>query len=160
MPNAIRTAKDVESPLNADGFRFCYDDGGRQKYGVEHQTGDCGVRAVAIATGRDYEVVRTGFQELLASRRGQTAKKPESVKTGLKRTTVGKYLGSDWEYISHYRMSPMPRFVASQVPTEGTVILVLRNHFCPVIDGEIHDLFDPSGSRAIVYGLFKRASSH
>lgn len=36
---------------------YKYDDGGRATAGYKGKTGDCGVRAVAIATGKPYKEV-------------------------------------------------------------------------------------------------------
>ncbi|WP_404473464.1 hypothetical protein [Microbacterium aerolatum] len=164
MSAAVKTATDVSSgdaelSVSGSGFLYRYSDAGHSMHDVADETGDCGVRAVTIATGRDYDVVRAEFTGLLEARRGRKAKNPESVTTGLKRPTVGTILGSEWAYKSHYGSSPMPRFVHSTLPAGQTFVVVLGRHYCPVINGVIHDLFDPSGPDAIIYGYFHRVDA-
>lgn len=131
-------------------MRFVYSDGGRSKYFKAKNVGDCGVRAVALATGRDYKEVYLALKKLNHGK---------SCRNGTPRDVVKKYMASaGWKWHPtmgigtgcqiHMRESELPR---------GTLLLSLSGHYTCVKDWTIYDLYDCSrdGSRC-VYGYWAR----
>lgn len=135
---------------------YVYNDGGRAVAGYKGKTGDCGARAIAIATGLPYQEVYDAINELAKSERiGKRKKKISNARTGVYKKTARKYLASlGWKWVAtmhigsgckvHARAEELPR---------GRLVLFLSRHLAAVIDGVIHDTYDPTrdGTRC-VYG--------
>ena len=138
-------------------MKFQYNDGGREAAGYKGKTGDCVVRAIAIATGRNYETVYSELNEA-AQNNERGAKRSWSHK--------GIYTSKKWfrEYMTNlgWRFVPTMQIGsgckvhmrAEELPT-GTIICSVSKHYVAVIDGVMHDLFDSSrnGTRC-VYGYW------
>lgn len=147
---------------------WIYDDGGRAEAGFKGKTGDCVTRAIAIATEQPYrEVYNTlhaatlGVRSHMARlelRYGAQARRHASPRTGVDRKIYEIYLSSlGWEWTptmkigqgctTHLRDDELP---------DGRIIVRLTKHVCAVIDGVIHDTYDPSrdGTRC-VYGYYQ-----
>jgi len=146
-----------------------YDDGGRALAKFGGYTGDCVVRAIAIATGGDY---RTIYDELFTRQRRFFAttrnKRIKFTKTGKARTGSPRdgiyaevykpYLAElGWEWTPTMGIGTGTRMHVSweELPDEPVMILRLSKHLCAVINGTVHDVLDPSreGMRA-VYGYW------
>ena len=137
---------------------FVYNDGGRVAAGYKGRAGDCVVRAIAIAMQKPYREV---YALALAEKgRGRTR---SSARSGVGRTTYERYLRQlGWEWVAtmqvgsgcrvHLRAEELPR---------GRLVVRLSRHLTAVIDGVIHDIYNPDrrGTRC-VYGYFKLAQSH
>lgn len=126
---------------------FIEDDGGRADAGFRGDAGDCVTRAIAIATGLPYRVV----YDDLANRNGKT------VRDGVPRRVFQGYLeelGWDWTPTMRIGSGCTVHLRADELPT-GRLIARLSRHVCAVVDGVVHDTFDPSrdGTRC-VYGYF------
>ncbi|GGD76686.1 hypothetical protein GCM10007269_19560 [Microbacterium murale] len=136
------------------GFAATFDDADRAKFGVEADTRDCGVRAIAIVTGRDYPDVRDSITADLKRRR--IRKDDESVDSALRADTVLNALGSGWEYCeeSHTFHAEILRKARTR-----TLIVFIDDHFSAVVDGTIRDTRDHSGSEVSVQGYFRRANA-
>jgi hypothetical protein len=80
-------------------MKFIYHDGGREAAGFRGKTGDCVVRAIAIATRMPYQQVyemvnKAGAQERESKRR----RNKSSARTGVYKPTTRKLLESlAWE---------------------------------------------------------------
>jgi hypothetical protein len=127
-------------------MKYIYNDGGRNKY-FKGTTGDCVVRAIAIATGLDYKKV---YDEIFAI----TGKTPRN---GVKRKAIHKYIlaqGFKWVATMSIGSGCKVHLKAEELP-QGILIAKVSKHLCTVIDGVINDAFDPSraGSRC-VYGYY------
>ena len=113
--------------------RIMYNDGGRVRAGFPSSSGDCVVRALSILTGAEYESVRTTLQIYIARERGSRS----DVENGVYPKTYKKFLKTvdvlGWRNVTKWE----------QVPTEGKLMVVLGAHVVAVIDGVIHDTFDP-----------------
>lgn len=148
-------------------FEFVQDDGGRSAAGFKGRTGDCVARAIAIATGLDYREV---YDELSRrqkefskgrSRKAKAARGKSSAREGVFREVYQSYLADlGWEWVATMKIGS-----GCQVhlrPEElgegrtGRIIARLSKHICAVVDGAIHDTYDPSreGTRC-VYGYFR-----
>ena len=145
-------------------MNFTYNDGGRMASGYKGKAGDCVVRAIAIATGIDYDTVYNDLFELTKefgkTKRSSVAKrcrKDSSPRNGVFREIYGPYLERlGWKWVStmgigtgctvHLKEDELPK---------GRLIVKVTKHLTAVIDGTIHDTHDPSRNETrCVYGYF------
>jgi hypothetical protein len=140
-----------------------YDDGGREAAGYKGKAGDCVTRAVAIAAGLPYAEVydklagETGAQR--ASKR--TKKRSASARNGIntKRKWFNDYmtsLGFNWFPTMTIGSGCKVHLRSDELP-KGRLVVSVSGHMVAVIDGVIHDTFDPSrdGTRC-VYGYYQK----
>ena len=142
---------------------FAYNDGGRAAASYKGRAGDCVVRAIAIATQKPYHEVYDAINALALEERTRRGRR-SSARGGVGRTTYERYLMQQlgWEWIPtmqvgsgcrvHLRREELPR---------GRLVVRLSRHLTAVIDGVIHDIYNPDrrGTRC-VFGYFKPAQSH
>lgn len=140
---------------------FKYDDGGRANAGFKGKAGDCATRAIAIATGRPYIEVYDAINAVGRTERTGSRKRGKSnARTGVYKQTARKVMEAmGWTWIPtmqigsgckvHLREDELPK---------GRIVTALSKHYAAVIDGVVHDTYDPSreGTRC-VYGYFQRA---
>jgi hypothetical protein len=139
---------------------FRYNDGGRAAAGFKGTTGDCVTRSIAIATGTPYRQV---YDELSAlgkeERIGARKTRRSHARTGVYRETIRKYLlshGWQWTPTMQIGQGCRVHLRADELP-RGRLIVSVSRHLTTVIDGVIHDTFDPSrqGTRC-VYRYYSR----
>lgn len=139
--------------------KFVYDNGGRLDAGFKGLTGDCFVRAVAIASGKEYREVydRTNywasFERRVKSRRGVS-----NARTGVHMVTAKKVvdeIGAVWTPTMGIGTGTTVHVRTDELPESGRHVLRLSHHFAAYIDGELRDNHDCSrdGTRA-VYGYW------
>jgi hypothetical protein len=144
------------------------DDGGRAATGFSGKTGDCVVRAIAIACELPYaEVYQALHKATLADtvllrrlqrRYGARAHAHASPRTGVHRRVYDRYLAArGWVWTPTMKIGHgcTVHLCAEELPS-GRLIVRLSRHMCAVIDGVIHDTHDPSrqGTRC-VYGYWQ-----
>lgn len=142
-------------------MRWTYDDGGRAAAGYQGIARDCGTRAVAIATGRDYQEVYDRFNELAKRERRGKRKGGQgisSARDGIFVQTMHRYMqeiGWEWTPTMHIGSGCTVHMREDELPS-GTLVLRVSRHYCAVVDGVIRDTYDPSrdGTRC-VYGYWK-----
>lgn len=141
-------------------MRYVFNDGGRAEDGFRGTAGDCVVRAISIATQRPYLDV---YKEVSGGCRDQRVTKKAGRKVSARngvhtnRKWFKDYMAKlGWKWVPtmtigsgckvHLREEELPR---------GRLIVMVSKHCCAVIDGVIHDTFDPSrdGTRC-VYGYY------
>lgn len=134
-------------------------DGGRDAAGfsIANDAGDCVVRAIAIASGREYRLVYDDLAEI-ACRMG----KPRTARDGVARKVYDAYLlGEGWEWTAtmsigsgcsvHLRPDELPG---------GSLVVRLSKHMTAMLDGVVYDNHDPSrGGTRCVYGYYQDPSS-
>lgn len=134
-------------------MNFVFNDGGRAAAGFKGSTRDCVTRAIAIATGKPYAEIYAEINRF-AGERGDGR---SSARTGVWRKTYGAYLeGLGWRWVACMSIGSgcQVHLRADELPG-GTIIARLSRHVCCVIDGVIHDAFDPSrGGTRCVYGYY------
>lgn len=128
---------------------YTYNDGGRVAAGMKSQN-DCGIRAIAIATGMEYNEARKfikAFAKVGKQGNGQ-------ISQGIWKEDMTAALESiGWVWVS------APKFEGrkarySDIP--GRAILRMAKHYSTVIDGTLYDSWD--SSHKMVYGYWtKRA---
>lgn len=148
---------------------FQYDDGGRAVAGYKGRAGDCVTRAIAIATGKPYPEVYEALWDHLRSyasdHRDKVARQiargggrlGTTPRNGVNTQVFGPYLeslGWIWVPTMHISQGCKVHLCAGELPT-GKLVVRLSRHITAVIDGVIHDVYDPSrdGSRC-VYGYW------
>lgn len=135
-------------------------DGGRAAAGYKGNAGDCVTRAIAIASGRDYQEVYDELRsELSRYRFGKRERVVTTPRNGVPKRLIRRYLadqGWQWTPTMAVGRGTTVHLRADELPT-GTLIVQCSRHLTAVIDGTIHDTFDPSrdGTRA-VYGYWKK----
>jgi len=123
----------------AEGFVF--NDGGRAEAGYKGKAGDCVCRAIAIATGKPYKEVYTELSELLK----KSKLKYNTPRDGLHREIYQPYLESlGWKWIPTMMFGKgcTVHLQADELP-KGRIVCRLSKHLTAVVDGVIHDTYDP-----------------
>lgn len=135
---------------------FIKTDGGRAEAGYKGQVNDCVVRAVAIAGQLPYKQVYRQMNVYLYSyAHGRTARQ------AVPRFIIEKFMKMlGWKYVpakkygEHYNM----HLNAKELPG-GRIVADMDGHVSAVIDGVIHDTWDPSnGGETPVLGYWVKAS--
>ena len=125
---------------------WVYDDGGRAQAGYRlHSAGDCVSRAIAIATEMPYVLVADMVDKAHHGRNGDSQSGAFEYIYGGILTALG------WKKVTskaHLNSDEFP---------PGRLILKVNRHLVALIDGVIHDTYDPSyhGSRR-VYAYWKK----
>ena len=137
---------------------YTYNDGGRANAGYKGITGDCVVRAIAIATQKPYQEVYDAINVLAQSeRRGKRKRGISNARTGVYKQTYKKYLallGWNWKPTMFIGQGCKTHLKAEELPT-GRLVVEVSKHSVAVIDGVINDLYDCSrGETRCVYGYF------
>lgn len=142
-------------------MNFQFNDGGRAGAGYKGTTGDCVVRAIAIATDLPYtevyKAINLHCQRATWGRRKKRAK--ESAREGVLKDTIREYLTSlGWRWTPTMQIGSgcKVHLRANELP-KGRLIVSLSRHLAAVIDGVLHDLDDCSreGTRC-VYGYWQQ----
>lgn len=129
-------------------MEFIYDDGGRSKYFKAKNVGDCAIRAIAIATGKDYKEVYNGLKKL---------NNGVSCRNGTPKKIDKKYLtqlGWVWHPTMHIGQGCKVHLDENELPS-GILIVSVSHHLTCVKDGVIYDTYDCSrDSNRCVYGYW------
>ena len=137
---------------------FLQDDGGRKDAGYRGTTGDCVVRAIAIGTAKPYQEVYDALNGMTKFENNCKQRK-SNARTGVRRSTLKKYLlnlGWKWTPTMFIGQGCKVHLKKEELPM-GRLIVSVSRHMVAVIDGVIHDTFDPSrnGTRC-VYGYYTK----
>lgn len=134
---------------------FVYNDGGRAEAGYKGHVSDCVVRSITIITGKPYREVYDAINEH-AKKEKRTKK--SSARNGVYKSTYDTYLkslGYKWTPTMFIGQGCKVHLKAEELP-RGRLIVKTSKHLTAVIDGVIHDTYDPSrdGTRC-VYGYYQ-----
>lgn len=138
-------------------LRFEYDDGGRAAAGYVGHTGDCVVRAAAIASGLPYQHVYDLLGDVAAKERPRGAVRSSPDDGVSSRLTIRRLLeaaGGQWHPTMGIGTGTTIHLRGGELPS-GRIVARCSGHLVAVIDGVIRDTGDPSrsGSRC-VYGYW------
>jgi hypothetical protein len=141
---------------------FIKDDGGRLSAGFKGKTGDCFVRAVAIAMQIPYAIVYQSVNKFCEDEPIPLGRHRSSSRTGIRTRTMRAYMrAKGWDWVPTMKVGAGCRvhLRAGELPG-GRLIVRVSKHAVAVIDGAIHDVTDPSrkGTRC-VYGYFIEGES-
>ena len=136
---------------------YRYDDGGREAAGYRGVVGDCVTRSICIATGLPYKKVYGAMRRLAKFERegdrlrGWWRSHPrKGIDTN--RAWFVRYmnrLGFDWVEM------PVGTMLVQSTFGKGTYVVSLTKHYTAVVDGVIHDAYNPSiGKKRRVYGYW------
>ena len=146
-------------------MRWVYDDGGRKAAGYRGETGDCVVRAVAIATDQPYQVVYDAL-----SRGTQSERRSKWNKTRRSSARNGVHTSRRWfkDYMRTLGWTWTPTMgigtgcqvhLRTEELPHGRLIVALSRHYAAVIDGVLRDLSDCSrGGMRCVYGYYSKGA--
>lgn len=148
-------------------MKVIINDGGRAASGRKGSTGDCVARSIAIASGLPYQKVYDDLAYInarmpITKRRavrgrhlGQlTASHGIYVQSKLFKDYM-KNLGFVWTATMGIGTGCKVHLRADELP-KGRIIVSLSRHYSAVIDGVIHDIYDPSrGGTRCVYGIWR-----
>lgn len=137
---------------------FVLDDGGRLQAGWRGDTGDCFVRALSIASEMPYNEARQLVVAFAArEKRGKRKRKISSPSSGVYARTARRIMDHlGWQWIATMRIGSgcTTHLFPSELPS-GRLICRVSKHFVAVIDGVIHDTYDPMrGGTRCVYGYW------
>ena len=142
-------------------MEFVYSDGGRSKYFKAEKVGDCVVRSICNATGKDYKEVYDGINELAKLERKSKRKSGRSsARNGVYKTTYKRYiedvLGWKWHSCSGIGIGCTMHLDPAELPS-GNLILSLSKHNTCVKFGVLYDTYDCSrGGTRCVYGYWSK----
>ena len=136
-----------------------YNDGGRSDAGYKGDAADCVVRAIAIATDRPYREVYNELWQEVASK--SEVKRGHSPRNGVSKKAIKRYmesLGWIWTPTMQIGSGCQVHLQADELPS-GRIVASVSKHLCAVIDGVVHDTYDPTrdGTRC-VYGYWSSPS--
>ena len=136
-------------------MKFVYDDGGRAAAGFKGTTGDCVCRSIAIATGRPYKEVYDLINEYgKKEHQGKRKSGKSSARTGVYKNTIKKVMehyGWKWTPTMLIGQGCKVHLQEDELP-KGRLVVNLSKHSTAVIDGVIHDIYDPNDRGYIVDG--------
>lgn len=123
------------------------DDGGRQAAGFKGLTGDCVVRSVCIAGGLDYATVYAALTQVNAQtrRRGKQSKPSPRNGVDVRGVAFKRFMqeqGFTWTPTMKIGSGCKVHLTDGELPP-GRLVVVVSKHYTAVIDGVIHDTFDP-----------------
>lgn len=142
---------------------FQFNDGGRAAAGYKGKTGDCVVRAIAIATGHPYQQIYDIVNHAATfERTGKRKRGVSDARTGVYRTSIKrvmKSLGWTWTPTMQIGSGCVVHLRADELPP-GRLVVSVSKHLTAVVDGVIHDTHDCSrrGTRC-VYGYWQPGSA-
>ena len=159
MSDTLKSMLRIAPPLG--GISVVLDDGGRAASGFQGTTGDCVTRAVAIATGKPYREVYDAINGLAKTER--VTKKMRggrsSSRTGVHKKTSRRFLeslGWIWTPTMFIGSGCKVHLRRDELPA-GRLVVKVSRHMCAVIDGVVHDTYDPSrGGMRCVYGYWRQ----
>lgn len=137
---------------------WVYDDGGRAAAGYKGHTGDCVVRAIAIASGLPYQEVYDECAEIMAGAR-KTKRRPKagkrSARNGIYTGTAAfkRYmakLGFTWTPTMRIGSGCTVHLRADELPG-GRLVVSVSRHLTAMLDGVIHDTYDPRRGSTVYY---------
>lgn len=141
-------------------MKFIFDDGGRADAGFNGFTGDCCCRAFSIASGRPYKEVYDLINKVGKEHAGKKKRRGSGISTARSGVytddahIIAKELGFKWIPTMTIGSGCKVHMREEELP-KGKIVLNVSRHYCAVIDGVIHDTYDPSrGGTRCVYGYW------
>lgn len=130
-------------------MKFIFNDGGRVDAGYKGHTGDCVCRAIAIAAQLPYRQVYERLAEGNAMQRAscRSPKKSRTAAEGISVTRKWfkdymKELGFEWVPTMLVGQGCKVHLTEGELPM-GRLIVSVSKHYTAVIEGDIHDTYDP-----------------
>lgn len=157
--------------LGSSGSHWVFDDGGRASAGFRGQAKDCFTRALAIASQTPYlqiynfvnaiakEMKESGKDVCRVRDRHSLRRSLGDARRGVRNPLfheVMRRMGWSWIPTMRWGQGCKVHLCKAELPP-GRLVCRVTKHMVAVIDGVIHDTYDPSrGSSRCVYGYFTR----
>jgi len=132
-------------------MKLVLNDGGRANAGYKGTTGDCVVRSIAIVTEKPYQEVYNALNDMAKCERPRKGRNKSSARNGVKRATIRRYLESlalKWTPCMGIGTGCRVHLVDDELPM-GRLVVSLSKHLTAVINGVIHDTYDPQRATII-----------
>lgn len=139
-------------------MEFVFDDGGRAAAGYKGDANDCVCRSIVIATEKPYQEVYDSLNKMakaelppLFTTHGKQRYRKSSARTGVSKIIYRKYLlslGFKWVSTMQIGQGCRVHLVSDELPI-GRLIVRLSKHLTAVINGVIHDTYDPQWATII-----------
>lgn len=155
----VRGMLDGTSSAGPRPLPFVADDGGRAAAGFKGSAGDCVARSIAIASERPYREVYDELAHLNAQyQRGRKAG-VRSARNGVSTAALRHWFdayGWRWTPTMGIGTGTTVHLAEGELPS-GRLVARCSCHLVAVIDGVIHDTYNPSrdGTRC-VYGYWSK----
>lgn len=138
--------------FNVKNLPHVLTDGGRKEAGYKGSTGDCVIRAIAVATGEKYkDIYKAIFAMAKANPTFRQAMYPHrcSPRFGVYQEHYQEYLEArGWKWIPATELQPESgKITEENIKMVGTAIIKVHRHLMAVKDGVVHDSFPPSQLR-------------
>lgn len=138
-------------------MKHVYDDGGRKAAGFNGDAGDCVCRAICIVSGLPYAEVYKRLAEGNASQRASKHSRRHKSSSGVRTARAGIWTKRRWfkDYMAELGFVWTPTMAIGQGCTvhladgelpSGRLVVSVSRHYTAVIDGVIHDTFNPQRS--------------
>ena len=127
-------------------MNFIFNDGGRAAAGYKGSARDCVVRSIAIATGKPYQEVYRDIECYASAERPRGRKRRSSPRLGVQIPTIRRYmkaLGWTWVPTMKIGQGCKVHLADGELPKTGRLVVSVSHHLTAVIEGDIHDTFDP-----------------
>jgi hypothetical protein len=141
-------------------MKYQYNDGGRKAAGFEDTARDCVARAIAVTSNLPYAKVYADLAKGTGSQpAGKRGKRAASARNGIntKRKWFRDYMASIgfvWTPTMGIGTGCTIHLREGELPM-GRLIVAVSRHYTAVIDGVIHDTYDPQRQRGrCVYGYW------
>jgi hypothetical protein len=138
-------------------MKHIYNDGGRKAAGYSGKAGDCVARSIAIAAQRPYQEVYERLAKGNASQRSTKHSRRKTKSHGVETASHGIFTRRKWfkDYMAELGFVWTPtmqigsgckvHLAEGELPM-GRIIAAVSRHYCAVIDGVIHDTYNPGRS--------------
>jgi hypothetical protein len=135
--------------------KYQYNDGGRREAGYKGDAEDCVVRAIAIVTEKPYREVYDAIKRL---HKKVGASSPRYGSEQWIYDAYIKKLGLVWTPTIFIKGKRVMHLKAEELP-QGRIICRVLGHMTAVIDGVIHDTYNPAEyDMEEVYGYYSFCS--
>jgi hypothetical protein len=152
-----RENANLRKELDPGRCEWVKDDGGRAAagYGQEH-VGDCGARAVSIATGKPYAEVFEALKAAHASyikrhprsyvAESESRRRKEPIEYGCSVEVMRAYMKSiGWQHTEPSGRYSAKLFLRADMLPKGRLVVLISGHYVAVVDGKIFDTYDSGG---------------
>lgn len=140
-------------------MKCVFDDGGRKAAGYKGHAGDCVARAICIVTGLPYAEIYDRLAQGNATQRASKHSRRHARTHGVETARHGIWVKRKWfkDYMAELGFVWTPTMAIGQgckvhladgeLPA-GRLIVSLSKHYTAVIDGVVHDTYNPARSKS------------
>lgn len=132
-------------------MQFELNDGGRAAAGFKGHTGDCGVRAVAIALQLPYKAVYNELGEHVAKKRTRKRERRKTnARNGVYRHQMLDYLAAKGWTWREFECGELPTFASFALAAPERCIVLTKRHYFALIHGVRHDTHQKARTGTVI----------